>query len=201
MVLGRVGMIEPSPSEIDESLQALDEARSLMEPIAHANAKSAEIAAQLAMILEYQGYRQEALGKHSGAMASCKGSMESVQQFLPIHNVTVISQYIAAERGLALLHASSGDREIALEFAQRALDQTEAEAGESPTIDAQMVNLASAWATLALTQARVGEMDDARRSAQKAADLWNSIKQVGLLSVRQREKVDTRALLDPIVNK
>ena len=54
MVLGRVGMIEPSPSEIDKSLQALDEARSLMEPIAHANAKSAEIAAQLAMILEYQ---------------------------------------------------------------------------------------------------------------------------------------------------
>jgi tetratricopeptide (TPR) repeat protein len=77
MVLGRVGMIEPSPSEIDKLLQALDEARSLMEPIAHANAKSAEIAAQLAMILEYQGYRQEALGKHSGAMASCKGLCSS----------------------------------------------------------------------------------------------------------------------------
>jgi hypothetical protein len=124
-----------------------------------------------------------------------------VQQFLPIHNVTVISQYIAAERCLALLHASSGDREIALEFAQRALDQTEAEAGESPTIDAQMVNLASAWATLALTQARAGEMDDARRSAQKAADLWNSINQVAYFPCDKERRLIPGRFWYPIVNK
>jgi eukaryotic-like serine/threonine-protein kinase len=201
MVLGRLGMIEPSPGEMDESLQALEEARNLMEPIAHANAKSADLAAQLAMILEYQGYRQEALGKHSDAMASCKESMDTVRQFLPVNTVTVTSQYIAAERCLALLYASSGDHRDALELAQRALDQTEADVGKPPYKDPQIVNLASAWATLALAQSRLGEMEDARGSAQKAVDLWNSIKQAGLLSVRRREKVDTRALLDPVAGK
>jgi tetratricopeptide (TPR) repeat protein len=195
MILGRLGMIEPSSTEIDASLQALQEARSLMEPIALANPKSADIASQLGMILEYLGRRQDALGHTQQAIASCKASGDAVQPFLAIKNTNITYQFIGAERCLALAYASAGERNSSLDFAQKAFDLTQSYIGQPPFHDSQKATLASSWATLALTQSRLGDIDNARQSAQQAVTLWDSIQQKGLLSVRRKEKDDTRAIL------
>lgn len=195
MILGRLGMIEPSSTEINASLQALQEARSLMEPIALANPKSADIASQLGMILEYLGRRQDALGHTQQAIASCKASGDAVQPFLAIKNTNITYQFIGAERCLALAYASAGERNASLDFAQKAFDLTQSYIGQPPFHDSQKATLASSWATLALTQSRLGDIDNARQSAQQAVTLWDSIQQKGLLSVRRKEKVDTRAIL------
>jgi tetratricopeptide (TPR) repeat protein len=195
MILGRLGMIEPTSTEIDASLQALQEARALMEPIALANPKSADLASQLGMILEYQGRRQDALGLTQQAIASCKASFDAMQPFLAIKNSNITYQTIGAERCLAIVYASAGDRNTSLDFARKAFELTQSYIGQPPFSDSHKATLASAWATLALTQSRLGDLDNARQSAQKAVALWDSIQQSGLLSVRRKEKVDTRALL------
>jgi len=196
MILGRLGMIDPTPAETPTALANLEEARGLIEPIAAANPKSSQLANQLGLLLEYEAYRLEALGKKDEAAVTYRKAMDLLQPFVDQNNMPSIVEYIANEEGLALLHARGGDTSVALDFANKALSSAEKLTQQTPPPTARIAGLAKAWVTLASVQSTAGDAADAKRSAQKAMELWESVKNPGILTAYRKPMADTRALLD-----
>jgi hypothetical protein len=79
--LGRLGLVDPAPDGVAESLASLEEAHKLIEPIAAANSKSAEKANQVALIVEYEGHRRRTMGHNDEAMARYRKSIALLQPF------------------------------------------------------------------------------------------------------------------------
>jgi len=195
MILGRFGMIDPDPDGVAQSLRSLDEARSLIELIASANAKSPETANQLAMIMETQGLRQEALGRLDEAAANYHQGMALLRPFFDLKNSTATVESISLEKRLAELDAAKGDSVVALKLSEEALSQTKTYVGDAPLSDAHLAALASAWSSLAKVQAKLNRGDQARESAATASKLWQSIKQAGILTAHRPELADVRSIL------
>jgi serine/threonine protein kinase len=181
MILGRLGMIDPPADGIEDSLRNLEEAHALFDPILAANPKSAETAVQLASIIEYEGLRQETLGRKDEAEASYRRSMDMVQPYAGSQRAAT-AQRIADERNLALLYASSGESAKALEFSTRALAEAETYNALLPRTNTQILVLAESWRTNAKVQAVAGKADSARQSAANALKLWNSMENASVLS-------------------
>jgi tetratricopeptide (TPR) repeat protein len=197
MSLGRLGMVDPAPDGVAESLASLEEARKLIEPIAGANSKSAETANQVALVLEYEGHRQEALVRSDEAIASYLKSIAVLQPFFDQQNEAVTYQYLSSEQSLALLYASIGDHSAALELANRAFAQAEKYSGQLSRPDSRMTIMAEGWSVLAVAQSKAGMVDQARQSAETAMKLWNSITRPGVLSAHRRALADMQTLLMP----
>jgi tetratricopeptide (TPR) repeat protein len=195
LILTRLGMLEPARDGIADSMSALEEARSLIEPIAKANPSSSEAANQVAYILEAEGHRKEAMGKPDEALASYRESIAILQPYWDRKDKTVTLLYIINEQDLALLGATPGDAGAALQMSQQALTQTEDYAGQPPYLDRQVGALGRAWSNLAQVQAKVGQMDQARRSARQAIELWNTVKQPGALSAYREAFAGAQAVL------
>jgi len=195
MILSRLGMVDPAPGHVDESLRTLEEARGLIEPIAIANPKSAETATQLAAILEFEGIRQQELGHNSEAAIAYRSSMDRLQPFLELKNATVTVQYLSSEKDLARLCADSGDAETALKLSGEALAQAEKYAGPAPLTDPHAATLAAAWASLAEVQFKLKRAEEARQAGETARKIWASIKQAGLLTAHREEVAAVASIL------
>ena len=186
MILGRLGMIEPAPNGVADSLHHLEEAHTLFEPILAANPKATETAVQFAAIVEYEGVRQEALGHTTQAETAYRRSMDLVQPFVEGQRPAAF-QHICTERDLALMYASSGESAKALELSARALAETEAYSNLTPHTSSQVLALAESWRTNAKVQAIVGRTESAKQSAANALKFWNSMKSSSVLSQYQVE--------------
>jgi tetratricopeptide (TPR) repeat protein len=197
MSLSRLGTIDPAPDGTAESLAELEEAGSLLQPIVDANPKSAELASQLSLVLEYVGHRMETLGRKVDAAANYQKSMAVIHPFVDAKNAPNLSQYLASEQSLALLDASNGNTEDALDLANRALSEAEKLSVLSPDKDAQSLILAKVWSGLALIQSKAGMGDQAKVSATKAMKQWGSVKKTGLLLPFRQTMAETQALLGP----
>ena len=197
MSLSRLGTIDPGPGGTAESLAQLEESRSLLEPIVTSNPKAADPAGQLALVLEYQGHRLKTLGRVAEAATTFKRSMSVIQAFHDVRNPTIVSQYLASEQSLALLDASNGDSRNALDLATQSLSEAQKFSGQPPHTDIQTLLLAKAWSTLGVTQSKAGMAAQARLSATKAMQLWDTIKKPGLLAPFRQTMADTQALLNP----
>ncbi len=195
--LGNLGMVDPAPDGVAESLAMLEEARKLIEPIAAANSKSTEMANQLALILEYDGHRQRTMGHNDEALASYRKSIALLQPFFDQQNESVTSQYLSSEQSLALLYASIGDHAAALELANQAFAQAEKYSGQLSRPDLQMARTAEGWSVLAVVQSKAGMTNQARQSAETAMVLWRSIKTPGVLTAHRRALADMQTLLTP----
>jgi eukaryotic-like serine/threonine-protein kinase len=181
MILGRLGMIDPPPDGIADSLHHLEEAHALFEPILAANPKSPESAIQFASIVEYEGLRQNALGRVGQAEASYRRSMEMVQPFAETQRTAAL-QHIADERDLALLYASRGESAKALDFSTRALAEAETYSSLAPHTNVQILTLAETWRINAKVQSVVGKTEGAKQSAANALKFWNSMNNAGVLN-------------------
>ena len=197
MSLSRLGTLDPGAGEIAASLAELEESSGLLQPILDANPKSAEIASQLSLVIEYIGHRQEALGRKAEAIASYQKSMTVIHPFVDAKNTPNLSQYLASEQSLALLDASNGDTEDALDLANRALSEAQKLSGLNPDKDVQSLMLAKVWSGLAIIQAKAGMGDQAKVSAVEAMKQWSSVKKTGLLMPYRQTMADTQALLGP----
>ena len=195
MSLSRLGMVDPPPDGTIASLASLEEARSLIEPILVANAHSADTANQLAMILEYEGHRQETLGRNDDAVASYRRSMAAIQPFLEQQNNAIVVQYITDEQNLAVLYASMGRHADGLEIATRSLARADKYGSAPPHTDTQMAVLAMGWSTLAKVQDKAGQMDKAAQSAETAMKAWGSVKKPSVLTAHSRAITDMKNLL------
>ena len=194
MSLSRLGMIDPAPDGVHESLASLEESRKLIEPTASPNVKSVEIANQVALILEYEGLRYQALGQTEEAAASFRRSMELLQPFFDQQNAAAITQYCSSEEDLALLYASTGNP-AALALANDVMAQAEKHANLLTQPDSKTALLGEAWSTLAVAQSKAGQTDQASQSAVTALKLWNSFEKPGLLSAHRRAMANVQALV------
>jgi eukaryotic-like serine/threonine-protein kinase len=201
MILSRLGMIDPAPGGTEESLHNLEEAQALIEPIAAANAKSVETAAQLATIFQYQGHRQEALGHRDEAIASYRRSMALLQTFFDGHMKAAGAQYILDEEDLALLYASSGDSAQALDLSSLALTQAHNYANTIVQADARQAFLAHSWCVTAIVQAKSGRTDEAQRSAATAMNLWSKVGNPGTLSQYRDQISEMQSLSAATTNR
>jgi tetratricopeptide (TPR) repeat protein len=194
MSLGRLGMIDPGPDGAARSLGELQEAESLIEPIARANPKAPEATNQVALILEYEGKRQEELGRRGEALATYRRSLAMLQPYAGLPNDPVTAQCIADEEDIALLQAASGDAAAAIDMAHKAVAQAETLNQQEPRGDGLTAVLARAWSILAATQSKANRMEEARESAAKAIELWDSIKRPGVLTPHRQVIADVRAI-------
>jgi tetratricopeptide (TPR) repeat protein len=194
--LGSLGMVDPAPDGVAESLANLEEARRLIEPIAAVNPKSAEMANQMALVLQYEGHRQRMMGHNDEALAKYRRSIALLQPFFDQQNESVTNQYLSGEQSLALLYASIGDHAAALELANRAFAQAEKYSGQLPQPDLRMAVAAEGWSVLAVVQSKAGMTNQARQSAETAMKLWNSIGRPGLLSSHRRAIADVQILVE-----
>ena len=196
MILSRMGMIDPGTGGAADSLKNLDEARALIEPILNANPKSADTANQLAIVAEYQGHRQQALGQNAAAAASYRHALAILQPFFDAKNGVAAVEYTINQMSLADLYASTGDADNALKLSREALAETEQYIAPTPKTDLHLANLATAWSNLATVQDKLKRPDEARQSAETAKKLWDSIKQPGILSAHLEAVHDVQAILD-----
>ena len=205
MTLGRLGMIEPGADmdEVAQSLAALEEAESFIRPILVANPKSSETAAQLALILEYEGFRLQTLGRAANALERFGSSVAALQPFTeePHMAVNTLSQYLSSREDLALLDVSIGDMSGALREANLSVSQAKSICDRPHRSDAQTIVIAKAWATLAFVESKAGKAAEARDCAGTALELWKTVTTPGILVVHQDIMARTQALLSaPVVH-
>jgi eukaryotic-like serine/threonine-protein kinase len=195
MILGRLGMVEPRPDGIADSLRNLEEAHALFEPLLAENPKSAETAFQFAPIVDCEGRRQEALGHKDQAEISFRRSMDMLQPFVENQRIAAL-QHITDERDLALLYASKGEFDKALELSTHTLSEAETYNSLTPHTNSQLLALAQSWGTNAKVQAVMGKVDCARQSAANALKFWNSMKDPGIFS-QYRVEIAEMKILSP----
>jgi len=182
MTLGRLGMIDPGPGEVAGSLAQLQEAKELIEPMAEANPKSFDLASQLALGLRYQAHRLEQLGRMAEAEQAYRKSMALYEPFIHQPNLPMVPDYIADQEELALLYASKGDKAAAVEMAGKAIASAERYAATPPHNESRTAAVAAAWADLALVESETGSPGPARQSAEKAMQMWGTVKKPGILT-------------------
>jgi len=195
MALSRMGMIDPSPEGVKDSLATLEESYSLIEPIAKTNKQSATQANQLANILDFEGHRLEALNKNADAIQSYRKSLELLQPFMDAGNGAVVGQEISTEEDLARILASTGESSMALEVSSRAVAQAEKRNAAPPANEYYAGALARAYATMALVQAKAGDAAQARQNAEKAMTIWKQIHNRGVLALHSDAEADNERLL------
>lgn len=196
MCLGRLGMIDPAANGDSQSLASLEEAISLIEPIARANPKSSEIAGQVAMIAEYEGTRQQALARNADALTSYRKSMSILQPFVDVHNGTVTAEYVTDEENIAVLEASLGHNAKALEEANQAIGHAQGAGDHNMHTDSQTAVLGKAWAMMAITQSKLGMVQDARESASDAMRFWSTVTRKGMLLTYRKLMAETQLIAD-----
>jgi eukaryotic-like serine/threonine-protein kinase len=183
--LSRLGAIEPPGNEIEPSLAELHEAETLLGPIAAANSESAEIAAQLANVLEFEGRREESLGRQSDAMDVYRRSIATLRPFLDHPTQAILSEYVADAERLGPLEASAGQSASfgsAVDLANDALRRVQEFFEHAPKTDPLTILLARAWSGLSLTQAKAGMLSASRQSAVTALGFWHAVEKAAQLT-------------------
>jgi len=126
--LERLGMVEASPSNADESLASLKRSATILESLVADDPKSMSRKRMLALTLEYVGRRLQTLRRYPEAISNCQRSLAIAQTLVTIDPAdrSAWSQTIASGRVLSTSLALSGDRTAALRQAQATIAQAEA---------------------------------------------------------------------------
>jgi tetratricopeptide (TPR) repeat protein len=195
LILGREAMIDPAPGGTAASLAELQEAADLMSPLVAANPKSFEVASQLGLILRYEADRLQELGKTQDAVQMYRKSMALYEPFINRPELPMVPEYIGDENELALLYAATGDRGAALDMAEKAIASTEKYGAVQPTTETRTATVAATWADVAMVQSQTGAPEAARRNAQKAVQMWGTIKNPGILTAYRKPMLRAHAVL------
>lgn len=190
MSLSRLGMVDPEPDKASESLATLREARGLIETVAKANPSSAEAAAQVAIIREYEGHRLENLGRVPEAFVSYRESIATVHPFLDQPIATIISQYLVDVENLTRLQLAAHEQAAALEMAFDALARVQRFSNHTPRSDTETILLGKGWALVSIAQAGAKQSIEAKEAAAKALEFWGSVRNPGQLA-QHRAIVET----------
>jgi hypothetical protein len=106
----------------------------------------------------------------------------------------VIPDYIHVQDDIALLQSANGDHAAALQMAAKALASAEKYAS-GPAVAVHAAQLGNAWAVLAIMQGEASQKDAARKSAEKASDIWDSVNNPGLLTTFRISMANNKRLL------
>jgi len=202
--LNKLGMIDPAPTDPEQSLRELKEADTILTPILGANVNSFDVASQLMECVEYEGKRLEQLGHKAEAMEAYRRALSLIEPFILQTKSPITPDYIHVQDDIAQLESANGDHEAALQMAAKALTSAEKYIAATSS-ETHSPQLANAWAALALVQSEAMQKDAARKSAEKARDIWVGVKNPGLLttfrvSIAKNEKLLEQLLGDAQTN-
>lgn len=187
-------MVDTGPAGAAAALASLEEAVGIMESMMKANPTSPTIATQLTLAREYAGHRLESLGQTAAAERQYSQSLEEAEA-LSATASTLVLQTVVDEEALALLHASTGESEQALIFAQRALSDAEKLLAANPSSEDRAGHLARANFVLASVYKTFGDWVHARPAAERALAIWAPIRNTGVLALHSQAIAEARTLL------
>ena len=197
VALSRLGMVDPGPESVADSLQMLQEAIATIEPIAAANPKASNIASQLGLALEYAGHRFRRLGQVSAAAGQYKKSLAAVEACASasagVPYCTV--QAILDEEALAELYSSTGDHGSAQLFAGRAVSRAETYVAGDPQSGRRIGHLAKAYFVMASISQAAGNHAHAHEFAARAISRWQSVNDKNVLAFHRHAIEEADALL------
>ncbi len=195
--LAHLGMVEPTPEQIPDSMRILKEAMALIEPIHKANPNSASIANQVALVHEYSGYWLRRLGQPEAAAEHFRQGLAELEPMLganPAQGASIPTA-LANEEGLAEVYAAQGDRAAALEHANHVVARAEQYAATSSNRVVQLGHLGKAYFALAWVERTLGDWDRAAEAATHAGSVWGSITNPAILSVHKQAREQLESLI------
>jgi tetratricopeptide (TPR) repeat protein len=189
-----LGSIDPPSGAIAESLASLREAIAILEPARISNPKAVSMVVELSVAREYAGHRLESLGRSAEAAHEYKEALAIAEPLLTTGNPSIFAGVLANEEALALLDASSGNHDAALDYATRAFTLVQKQT--SGPADNQKGRLGKVLYVLAFVQLKSNDRASAHETASKAAEMWRTIGNQGLLSMYRKEVQGTSTLLN-----
>ena len=183
--LARLGMVEPAPDNLQDSLKSLQASLAILDPIGKANPNSSSITIQIAMTREYAGYRLRSLGHPAAAAEQFQLALTELESMMSANPGPPVGvpQAILAEDGLAWVYASMGDRDAALRQAHHAVDRAEKYLASNPNRATSVGHLGKAYFELASIERTLGDWGGAADAAVHAASAFDTVKDAGVLAV------------------
>ncbi len=198
--LGHLGMVQPDPDGIAESLATLMEALGILEPIDKANPNSPSVTVQIALVREYAGYRLQSLGQPAAAREHFRMALAELEVVLSSNPgaSSAIRGALHNEEGLAETYVTQGDRAAALTHANRAVDRAERYSASDPGKATPTAYLGESYVELASVERTFDQWDRAANAVDRADSLWRTIKDGTVLLVHRRGRERTEALMREI---
>ena len=198
--LGRLGMVEPDPERIVDSLKSLEESLAILDPVIKANPNSSNIAVQVALVREYAGYRLRSLGQTAAAAEQFRQGLAELELVMSANpgQTVGIPVALANEEGLAGIYAAQGDRAAALSHAHHAVERAEKYLALTPDRATPKGHLGRAYFELASVERTLDDWDRAAEAADHAASLWSAITDPGVLSIHKQAHEQVEVLIREI---
>jgi serine/threonine protein kinase len=195
--LGRLGMVEPDAEHIGESLQTLNEGLAMLVPVIRANPNSPTIVNEVALIRQYAAYRMLSLGQPAAAAEQFRQGLSEIESMQAANpgQVTGTPIALADEEGLAGIYLAQGDRATAIDLAHRAVKRAEKYAALTPERAIPKGHLGRAYFELASVDCTLGDWDRGAEAAERAASLWHTIQDRGVLAVHRQAREQLEVLV------
>jgi hypothetical protein len=82
-----------------------------------------------------------------------------------------------------------------MDMANRAIVSAERYAATPPHNENRIAAVAAAWADLAMVESKTGSPEPARQNAEKAMQMWGTIKKPGILTAYRNPMSHARSIL------
>jgi tetratricopeptide (TPR) repeat protein/tRNA A-37 threonylcarbamoyl transferase component Bud32 len=198
--LARLGEIPPEPDQVADSLQILEEAQSILEPIGRDDPTSWGVMVQLTLAREYAAFRLQSLGRLEHSAETFRKSLAGVEPTMradPNQPEGAIVSMIA-EEGLAEIYALQGNGVAATLSAHHAVDRAKKFLAPRPDAVFRQGYLGDAYFELAWVERTLDDWDRAAADAERATSIWRSISHKGVLAVHRQSRERTEALVREI---
>jgi tetratricopeptide (TPR) repeat protein len=199
--LSELGMVDPEPNQVADSLKELDDALRILDPFVRANPDSADIVLRVELARQYKGLRLHALGRLPEAADTFRQALSELDVMIHAKpgQPSGSSVVVGNEVGLAEVSAEQGDREAAFSHAEKALAKAQKYAASHPGGAYATGLLATAWFERAWVERTVGDWDRAAEDVERAISLWGSIGgDHGVLSIHRQARERAEALVHEI---
>ncbi len=200
MSLGRLGMVQPEPDKVEESLQHLLEALAILDPISKANPNSSSMTVQIASVRQYAGQRLQSLGQSAAAAEHFGRALAEVESTMSSNPgiTSAIREALLTEEELAETDLAQGNRAAALTRAQHALDRAQKYSASFPGKPVPRAYLGEAYVELASVERALGDWDGAADAIQHANSIWPTIQDKPVLAVHRPAQVRAETLIREI---
>jgi serine/threonine protein kinase len=132
--LERLGMVDVPASQAGESLAELQRSSAILQHMAAENPSNLRAKRMLALVLEYQARRQQALHRYADAIASYQRSLVISDSMLAADATdrAALSQVVASGTGMAEAMAMAGNRAGAIHQSQEIIARAQAGVNAGP---------------------------------------------------------------------
>jgi tetratricopeptide (TPR) repeat protein len=202
VAMSHTAMIDPEPGKVEESLKTLEDALTILEPIAKGSPKSAPLAGFVGITREYIARRLWSLNRSAEAEEMFRKSMEAAAMFRrPDGTFSPVSlQDMRSQQALARLYAETGNRQRAVQSADDALATVKTYLAADATSDRRKSTLANAYFERASTFRILGDWEKARAEAEQAVSIWQGIHDPNALAQYREHLPQAEELLREAVS-